>query len=100
MLYLGDCVKTGGMMKHIGEPIRIICSPGVQISAYIREKGFTIATPCGSRGNCGKCRIKVVEGELPINPMDRVQLSEEELSQGIRLACQTFPAKEVVIELD
>ena len=79
--------------------MKVICPSGVQISSYLREKGFIVSTPCGSRGNCGKCRVRVVEGELAVNSMDRVQLTEEEIDNGVRLACQAWPKSEVVVEL-
>lgn len=57
-----------------------------------------MTTPCGGRGSCGKCRIKVVEGELPVSTMDKTWLTEEELQNGVRLACQAMPEKEVIAE--
>lgn len=40
-----------------------------------------------------------MEGELAVNSMDRVQLTEEEIDNGVRLACQAWPKSEVVVEL-
>ena len=40
---------------------------------------------CGGRGNCGRCKVKVIDGELKISTMDRIQLTEDELSH----ACAT-----------
>lgn len=42
---------------------------------------------CGGRHTCGKCRIKLLSGYLPPNEIEKEKLSEEELKQGIRLAC-------------
>ena len=78
------------VMKHI-------CPPGIQISSYLRQQGHPVSTPCGGRGNCGKCRITVVEGELPVTTMDKIWLTEEELQNGVRLACQAMPEKEITI---
>ena len=77
----------------------LVCHPDMQVSESIRRQGYSISTPCGGRGNCGKCKVRLIEGELPINTMDRVQLSEEELKQGIRLACQAKPKQEVRVEV-
>lgn len=77
----------------------IKCEPGVQLSAFLRKCGASPDTPCGGRGNCGKCRIRVVEGELPVSTMDRVHLSQVELDAGIRLACQALPKKPVTVEV-
>ena len=77
----------------------LTCPPGIQLSAYIRSTGHSVSTPCGGRGNCGKCRVKVIEEDLKISTMDRIQLTEDELALGIRLACQAMPDQTVKIEL-
>ncbi|MCR5773559.1 MAG: 2Fe-2S iron-sulfur cluster binding domain-containing protein [Lachnospiraceae bacterium] len=79
--------------------MELICPPNVQVSTYIRSRGYSVPTPCGGRGNCGKCTVKVIEGNLKISTMDKIQLTEEELEQGIRLACQAMPGETVKIEL-
>lgn len=43
--------------------------------------------PCGGKGTCKGCRVRVVAGELPISPKQRAMLSEAELAAGWRLAC-------------
>ncbi len=46
-----------------------------------------ISMPCGGKGNCGKCRIKVVKGFLSPNERDRKFLSDGEIKNGLRIAC-------------
>ena len=65
----------------------------------IRSTGNSVPTPCGGRGNCGRCKVKVIDGELKISTMDRIQLTEDELSHGIRPACQAMPEQTVKIEI-
>ncbi|MBQ7371489.1 MAG: 2Fe-2S iron-sulfur cluster binding domain-containing protein [Blautia sp.] len=77
---------------------QIACPPGRQIADFLREAGEPVRTLCGSRGNCGKCLIRVVRGNLPASGMDQVQLTKEQLQQGIRLACQAYPKETVVVE--
>ena len=43
--------------------------------------------PCGGAGRCGKCRVSVV-GALSAPSKNERQLLGEDLSNGIRLACQ------------
>ena len=76
----------------------VSCPKGMQISAYLRRLGKTVTTPCGGRGNCGKCIVRVIKGELKVSAMDRVHFSGEALRQGYRLACQAMPACEVTVE--
>ena len=49
----------------------------------------TVEMPCGGRKSCGKCKI-VASGELsPVSDAERKFLSEDELANGVRLACCT-----------
>lgn len=54
----------------------------------LQENQIAIAAHCQGNGTCGKCKIKVVSGQLPITETDRQKLTKEELTQGIRLACK------------
>lgn len=57
--------------------------------------GLPIESTCGGRGTCGKCRVRVLAGEVEITPADRRWLSEEELAEGWRLACESVLAGDV-----
>lgn len=43
--------------------------------------------PCGGDGTCGDCKVRVVEGTMPVTPAMRDFLTEDELAGGWRLAC-------------
>ena len=55
--------------------------------------------PCGGRGRCKGCRIKVLEGSLPITREDEQKLTTFEIAQGWRLACRGRAASDLKIEL-
>lgn len=55
---------------------------------YQRTLKF-IDAPCGGRGECGRCKIRFLSDAPEVNAKEKVLLSEEELAQGIRLACET-----------
>ncbi len=44
-------------------------------------------TACGGTGRCGKCRIRLLEGTLPVSRAEAALLTKEELRAGLRLAC-------------
>lgn len=65
----------------------------------IREQGG-IPFKCGG-GICGTCKCRLVEGKDnadQIKPKERRHLSDEEFSQGYRMACQTFLNGNVKVE--
>lgn len=58
------------------------------LMAMLLENNISVSNTCHGNGTCGKCKIRVVEGYLPITEADRRSLTENELKQGIRLACK------------
>jgi len=73
----------------------------VQQGAPLAELLFPegVEFPCGGKGRCKGCRIKVVEGTLSQTPEDRVLLTERELAEGWRLACRANAEANLKIEL-
>ncbi len=71
------------------------------LEALRSEPQAFLPAPCAGRGRCGRCRI-VVEGEaIPRpDPTERELLSEEDLADGVRLACRTRPAADLRIRRD
>lgn len=54
----------------------------------LEDVGIELESSCGGAGTCGKCRVKILNGEcLPTGPEEMDLLSFEDLEQGIRLAC-------------
>lgn len=54
---------------------------------------------CGKKGKCGKCKIKI-ENPLPPKKEELNFLNEDELKEGIRLACITSPFEYMKISFD
>ena len=50
--------------------------------------GLPVESTCGGRGTCGKCRVRILEGDAPITPADREHLAAGDLETGWRLSCQ------------
>jgi len=63
--------------------------PGETVGELLLRNGIYIDQPCGGTGLCGKCRV-ILSGTIP-EPTSKEKkiFSEEELSSGFRLACQT-----------
>ncbi len=59
---------------------------GVTVFDSASWNGIAIDSTCGGHGTCHKCKIRV-ETPLPISRHDRRTFSEDELSNGWRLAC-------------
>lgn len=70
---------------------------GAALEDLLYEYG--IEFPCGGRGSCGGCRVRVVHGELPITDADEIAFERSELDQGWRLACRAHLAGDVTLEV-
>lgn len=61
--------------------------PGVTVLEAAKACGITIAAPCGGRGVCGSCGVRVVTGELA-EPDEAEIEGLRRAPAGIRLACR------------
>lgn len=77
----------------------IIMPEGSTIKEAIIKSGVDFDFPCGGIGNCGKCRIKLLEKSLPPTLKEQSYLTEKEFSQGIHLACETKIHDNLTVEL-
>lgn len=75
------------------------CEAGSVLIDTLREHGVRIDAPCGGSGRCGKCRVRVVSGELSVTAEDRAFLSEREMATGVRLACTARPMSDLRIRV-
>jgi uncharacterized 2Fe-2S/4Fe-4S cluster protein (DUF4445 family) len=64
------------------------------------RQGFSMDAPCGGKGICGKCRVRVSGGVNPPSENERDLLTPEELADGWRLACMCWVNGEARVEPD
>ena len=68
-------------------PVTIECNAGDNLLELARRANVAIDAPCSGNGSCGKCRVKLVEGEVESIPSRHI--SDEEYTAGWRLSCNT-----------
>ena len=73
---------------------------GKNLMEIMLDAGLFIDNACGGKGLCGKCRVKITEGDAgEAGETERGILKAEELEQGVRLACLAYPVSDITIEL-
>ncbi len=73
--------------------------PGVSILKAAHDGGVDITATCGGRGRCTSCRVKFVAGPIPPPTiMDEVQLGDDLVREGYRLACQCHLSESVTVQ--
>ena len=68
-----------------GSPVIIECNTGDNLLELARRANVAIDAPCSGNGSCGKCRVKLLEGEL--DTLRSRHISDEEFAAGWRLSC-------------
>jgi uncharacterized 2Fe-2S/4Fe-4S cluster protein (DUF4445 family) len=73
--------------------------PGTTILRAAHAHGVDIDAVCGGRGRCTSCRVKFVAGTIPPATLgDRVQLGDDLVRDGYRLACQCTVTEPITVE--
>jgi uncharacterized 2Fe-2S/4Fe-4S cluster protein (DUF4445 family) len=60
---------------------------------------YGVEFPCGGRARCKGCRVRVLEGNLPVTPEQAQILSRTQLDAGWRLACHCRAESDLTLEL-
>ena len=66
-------------------PVQIECNAGDNLLELARRANVAIDAPCSGNGSCGKCRVKLIEGQL--ESFKSRHISDEEYNAGWRLSC-------------
>ncbi|MBN2108064.1 MAG: DUF4445 domain-containing protein [Deltaproteobacteria bacterium] len=61
--------------------------------------GIDLHFACGAEGICRKCKVRAFQQMGQVTPTERGCLTEEELSKGIRLACQARVIQDTTVEI-
>ena len=80
-----------------GPEVRV--PPGVSLFDAASWNGVAIDSTCGGYGTCKKCKVRIVEGELPISAVDPRAFTPDELRDGWRLACRAQASCDLVIDV-
>jgi uncharacterized 2Fe-2S/4Fe-4S cluster protein (DUF4445 family) len=72
-------------------------SEGESLLKSLKRHGIYLVSSCGGKGICGKCRVRLLEGKWKTKSTGK--LSPAEIKSGISLACQTFPEKNITIDI-
>ena len=65
--------------------VTVDCGVGSNLLELARRANVAIDAPCSGNGSCGKCRVKLVSGEL--DSLRTRHISDEEYEAGWRLSC-------------
>jgi uncharacterized 2Fe-2S/4Fe-4S cluster protein (DUF4445 family) len=67
------------------------------ILSALKKNGIYLVSPCGGKGTCGKCRIKIIEGRYKTEITGK--FSQSDRDKNIVIACQTYPEEDLTVEI-
>lgn len=89
------------MKKHqvTIEPLGITCTVNEGTSLYEVLRNQLIDFPCGGKGICGNCRIRLLSGNITANHAHTEWLHKKGLSDQWRIACLSKVEDDLIIEI-
>ena len=75
-------------------------NPDENILDVLVRNGINIRVGCNAMGACGLCTVRVIEGNLNEPTANELMfINKEELSRGMRLACQLQPSDDLTLDV-
>jgi uncharacterized 2Fe-2S/4Fe-4S cluster protein (DUF4445 family) len=87
--------KVSISLQPLGKTIKI--NQGTPLIDVLHE--FGVEFPCGGKGTCGSCKVKLVDGDLNIDPVQQQKLVKLNLSENWRLACFCNAESDIALEV-
>lgn len=85
-------------MQPIGRRIEV--KPGTSILKAAQAAGVGLVSLCGGEGWCQSCLVRIADGDVSnMSATELAYLSDIEIKEGYRLACQTYPESDLRIDI-
>ena len=75
--------------------VAVECNIGDNLLELARRSNVAIDAPCSGNGSCGKCRVKMVSGEVETIPSRHI--TADEFEAGWRLSCNCKVLSDCVV---
>lgn len=78
-----------------GGSVTVSANQGDRLLDVARGANVAVDAPCSGNGSCGKCRVKLLEGQLDSLPT--AHISQEDYDAGWRLSCCSRVSGDVTV---
>jgi len=83
-------------LEPLGKKLQVL--KGIPLIDVLNEYGMEF--PCGGKGRCGKCRVRLLKGEISLSDEHRQYLSQLELPESYRLSCMSEVREDIILEVE
>ena len=86
-------------INNLNRTIELEDNKSYNLMNALLENDIYIDNSCNGKLTCGKCKIKVVEGNVnEITDTEKRLLKKEEIENGVRLSCAVTMSGDVIVE--
>lgn len=79
---------------------KLDCRQGMTLFVALRMHKLLLPTGCGARGQCGQCKVKLLDGPANLLTDNEVKLiTEAERARGYRLGCQLRLSGDIAVRI-
>ncbi|NLO01985.1 MAG: DUF4445 domain-containing protein [Bacteroidales bacterium] len=82
-------------LHPLGESVEV--NAGTPLTDILHE--FGVEFPCGGKGTCGRCRVRLLKGELTADKFQKDKLKKLNLGGDWRLACCCVAESDITLEV-
>jgi uncharacterized 2Fe-2S/4Fe-4S cluster protein (DUF4445 family) len=82
-------------LRPLGKVVSV--NAGTPLIDVLHE--FGVEFPCGGKGTCGSCKVKLLQGEIKVNPVQQQKLYKLKLGKDWRLACYCKAESDITLEI-
>ena len=72
---------------------------GVSVFDAASWNGIAIDSTCGGHGTCRKCKIRILDGAVPVSRLDPRAFDPDQLKAGWRLACMAPAEHDIRVQV-
>jgi uncharacterized 2Fe-2S/4Fe-4S cluster protein (DUF4445 family) len=83
-------------LQPIGRELQV--NDGTPLIDVLHEYG--VEFPCGGKGTCGKCNVRLLSGSIQTTFEHRQKLEKLKLADDRRLACMSFCTGDITLEIE
>ncbi len=81
------------------DDVSVTVEKGTDLLTAVRKAGLHIKSTCGGEGTCGRCRVRVIKGNVNKTEESFGNIPKDYRSSGYVLACKTYVEDDLTIEI-
>jgi uncharacterized 2Fe-2S/4Fe-4S cluster protein (DUF4445 family) len=91
-------VQVKRQITFLPDNIIVNVDDNTSLFRAVKAAGVYVLSSCGGKGNCGKCKVVIKEGDVE-SGKSQSYLTSEEIGRGYVLACHSHVESDLVVEI-